>query len=62
MKKLYIVRKYIVADSIADAIKRESKIPPDDIWMEESTSKDHATELLKPHKERPFNGLNPQNI
>lgn len=35
MKKLYVVRKYIVASSAQEAIKLESRCPVDDVWVDE---------------------------
>lgn len=36
MKKLYIVRKYIMATSAKDAIKKDKTAPVDDVWADEN--------------------------
>ena len=33
--KLYIIRKYVLAKSAQDAIKKESKQTVDDVWLDE---------------------------
>ncbi len=44
-KKLYVVRKYIVAKSAAHAIKLDKTRPVDDVWMDEG-SKTQLTEAV----------------
>lgn len=39
MRKIYVVRKYVVANSVEDALKKEKDIKVDDCWLEESTQK-----------------------
>jgi hypothetical protein len=39
--KLFIIRKYIIAKSAADAIKKDRKTPPDDVWMDEDWRKEN---------------------
>lgn len=34
MKKLYIVQKYVLANSIEQAIKKEKEIKPDDVYLD----------------------------
>ena len=34
MKKLYIVQKYIWANSIPDAIKKDSALKPDEVYLD----------------------------
>lgn len=34
-EKRYIIRKYIVAKSVHDAIRKEKKEPVDDCWLDD---------------------------
>lgn len=43
MDKVYIVRKYIIAKSAQEALKKEPKTKVDDVWVDDDTHK----ELLK---------------
>ncbi len=38
-ENLYIVRKFVVANSATDAIKKEKTNPVHDVWIEESHQK-----------------------
>lgn len=38
-ENLYIVRKFVVANSAIDAIKKEKTTPVHDVWVEESHQK-----------------------
>ena len=38
-EKMFIVRKYVLAPSAADAIKRESKQPVFDVWLDDDWKK-----------------------
>lgn len=44
MRKIYVVRKYVVASSVEEALQKEKKIPVDDCWLEEQTQKDWLEE------------------
>lgn len=33
MKRLFISRKYIWAESLSEAIKKEKTMPPDECWL-----------------------------
>lgn len=35
MKNIYIIRKYVVASSIPDALKKEKQTPVTDCWLDE---------------------------
>ena len=39
MKKLFVIRKYIWAKNAQDAINRESKQRPDDVWWDDDHKK-----------------------
>lgn len=38
-QKLYIVRKYIMATSVKDAIRKDKKEPVDDCWLDDDYKK-----------------------
>lgn len=46
-KKIYIIRKYILANSAKDAISKDKKSPVDDCWVEENTHKEFLMETQK---------------
>jgi len=46
-KKVYIVRKYIVANTLAEAVRKEKKQSPDDVWMEDSSTKNYIENISK---------------
>jgi hypothetical protein len=48
MKKRYIVRKYVMAQSAADAIKQERKRSPDDVWIDEEWMKNNPQAESRP--------------
>lgn len=35
-EKLYIVKKYVRAKNVADALRKEKNTPPDAVWSEET--------------------------
>ncbi len=37
--KLYILKKYIFAKNLAEVIKKEKDVTPDDIWIDEDWRK-----------------------
>lgn len=39
-KKLFVVRKYIMAKSAKDAIKLDKTAPVDDVWVDTDWNKD----------------------
>lgn len=44
-KKLYIVRKYIMANSVQDAIRKDKKEPVDDCWLDDDFKKQLASSV-----------------
>lgn len=49
-KKIYVVRKYILARDARDArdaLRLEKSHPVDDVWAEENTHKEHLSDKLK---------------
>ena len=43
--KLFVVRKYIMAESAHDALKRERKHRPDEVFIEDGWQKANPTQL-----------------
>lgn len=41
MKKLYVVKKYVWALTAKDAIRMESDVPVDDVWIDDDWKKTH---------------------
>lgn len=50
MKKVYVITKYVTAESLKDAIELEKNIAPDDAWVEENCKKDMVAKLSAEHK------------
>jgi polysaccharide deacetylase 2 family uncharacterized protein YibQ len=50
MKKLYIVRKYVIANSITDAIKKEKKVEIDDCWLDDDFKRASIDNMLENKK------------
>lgn len=46
MKKIYVIRKYVVAINIQEALKLERKTLLDDIWLEDTTQKQYMEDIL----------------
>lgn len=44
-KKRYIIRKYVMAKSAEEALKKERKMIPDDVWIDEDWKKDNPKNL-----------------
>ena len=47
MQKRYIVRKYVMANSVVDAAKKEKLFKPDEIWIDEAWRNVYDEELKK---------------
>jgi hypothetical protein len=47
MKKVYIVRKYILANSVGEALRKEKKHKPDDAYVEEKSINNFIEKLQK---------------
>lgn len=43
--KRFIIKKYIMAKSAHDALKKERKIRPDDVWVDEDWKKENPNTL-----------------
>lgn len=44
-EKLYIVRKYIMAKSAQEALKKERRCIPDDVWVSDEWMKENKNSL-----------------
>ncbi len=47
MKKIYVIRKYILASNMQEALRLESNQKPDDCWCDDDTHKGILSELVK---------------
>lgn len=45
--KLYIIRKYVMAKSIRDAIEKEAGQPVDEAWLDDDFLKQQKDKLAK---------------
>lgn len=45
--KLFVVRKYIRAKNVAEAIRKERKQPPDDVYVDDAWKANNAGELAE---------------
>lgn len=43
--KRYIIKKYIMATSAHDALKRERRYRPDDVWVDDDWKKENPNQL-----------------
>lgn len=44
-RKLFVIKKYVMALSARDALRKESKIPVDDVWIDEDWKKGQSNQL-----------------
>ena len=47
MNKIYIVRKYVQAKSLKEAVLKEKKQAPDDVWMSEESLSNYMESITK---------------
>ena len=47
MKKVYTIRKFVVADTILEALKKERDQEPDDIFLNDDHAKAYIAEIAK---------------
>jgi len=50
MKNVYVVRKYVIADSIKSALLKEKKTKVHDCWLEENSQREMLEKLKAPTK------------
>jgi len=46
-KKIYIVRKYILAKDAKEALRLDKVTPVDDVWAEDATHKEYLDNQIK---------------
>jgi len=46
MKKIYTIRKYVHADSIAEALRKEKKVEPVDVYLTDYSTTSHLEDLV----------------
>lgn len=51
MKQIYVVRKYVLAESVAEAVKKEKEIAVADCYLTDHSTVEHL-ESLQPRKEK----------
>lgn len=45
-EKRFIIKKYIMATSTQQALRKERKVRPDDVWVDEDWIKNNPTQLV----------------
>lgn len=45
-EKRYVIKKYIMAKSAREALRKEKKVLPDDCWVDEDWKKDNPNQLV----------------
>jgi len=45
-EKRYVVRKYIMAHSAQEALRKERRVRPDDCWIDDDWKKDNQANLV----------------
>lgn len=45
-KKLFVVKKYIMANSAQQAIRLDKKTPPDDVWVDETWKNNNLSSAI----------------
>lgn len=46
IKKRYIIRKYILASSVQEALRKERRTKPDDCWVDDEWKKENPNQLV----------------
>lgn len=47
MKKVYVIRKYVLAENVQEALKLDSQTKVDDCYANDDTHRDYLQELMK---------------
>jgi hypothetical protein len=50
--KLFVVRKYIMASSAIQAIRKDKTSPVDDVWVDEDFKKDNLKKTIEGFKDK----------
>lgn len=45
MKKIYVIKKYVQADSVLEALKKEKKVEPSDVWLTDYSTAQHLEDI-----------------
>lgn len=45
--KLFVIRKYVMAPNAQAALKKEKKVKPDDVWVDEEWKKGNVDRLAE---------------
>ena len=45
-QKMFIIKKYIMATSAKEALKKDLKTPADDVWVDDDWKKDHLASAI----------------
>lgn len=53
MKKVYVVRKYVLAENVADALRKEKKNKVDDVFLDTKSTDIYLDSLMKPKELQP---------
>jgi hypothetical protein len=52
MKKIYVIRKYVQADSVLEALKKEKKVDPSDVWLTDYSTTQHLEDISPRHEQK----------
>lgn len=45
MQKIYVVQKFVAADTLLEAIKKEKDVAPAEVWMTEHSKNQHCEDI-----------------
>lgn len=45
-EKRFVVKKYIMASCASEALRKERRVRPDDVWVDEEWIKNNPTQLI----------------
>src|SRR3989304_4463963 len=45
LRKLFVVKKYVYASSAEEALRREKRVRPDDVWIDEDWKKANSEKM-----------------
>lgn len=52
MKKIYVIKKYVQADSVLEALKKEKKVDPSDVWLTDYSTAQHLEDISPRHEQK----------
>jgi hypothetical protein len=50
--KLFVIKKYVLAGSVSEALQKEKKELPDDVWLEEGFKNKMIEEVFNKNKNK----------